>query len=73
MNSRASKRTYLPATEEKKSARILIEKMGLAKKELDEINAQYGVSSSQLVELMQYYKFRFVNAETPKNSDSYPS
>jgi hypothetical protein len=73
MNSRASKRTDLPAAEEKKSARILIERMGLAKKELDEINAQYGVSSSQLVELMQYYKFRFVNAEKSKNSNSYPS
>lgn len=47
-------------TEEKKSKDILIEKMGLPKKELEQINELYGVTAAQLVEFMQYSKYQFV-------------
>ena len=47
-------------TAEKRSEKLLIEKMGLEKKELDVINEQYGVSASQIIELMQYSKYQFV-------------
>ena len=46
--------------EEKKSARLLMEKMGLDEKELEEISYQYGVSAAQLLELMQYSKYQFI-------------
>ncbi len=52
-----------PNALEKKSLKLLMEKMGLAKKELEQINNQYGVSSSQLLELMQYSKYQFVYTE----------
>ena len=48
------------AATEKRSAQLLMQKMGLAKKELEQINNQYGVSASQLVELMQFSKYQFV-------------
>ena len=47
-------------TEEKKSAQLLMEKMGLDKEELDEISYQYGVSAAQLLEVMQYSKYQFI-------------
>ena len=50
--------------EEKKSATLLIEKMGMPKKELEQINEIYGVSAFQLLELMQYSKYQFVYQET---------
>ena len=49
--------------EEKKSAKLLIEKMGMPKKELAQINETYGVSAFQLLELMQYSKYQFVYTE----------
>jgi hypothetical protein len=45
--------------EEKKSAQLLIEKIGLNEKELREISYQYGVSAAQLVEIIQYSKYQF--------------
>ena len=46
--------------EEKNSIKFLMQKMGLQKKEFFQISEQYGVSASQLIELMQYSKYRFV-------------
>jgi PP-loop superfamily ATP-utilizing enzyme len=48
---------------EKRSIQILVEKMGLTKKEIRDISNQYGVSAAQLVERMQLSKYRFVYAE----------
>ena len=46
--------------EEKKSAQLLMEKMGVDREELEEISYQYGVSAAQLLELMQYSKYQFI-------------
>lgn len=50
-------------TEEKKSEEILIEKMGLPKKELEQINDIYGVTATQIVEFMQLSKYKFIYEE----------
>ena len=39
---------------------MLMEKMGITKKEVEEVNIKYGVSASKLVELMQLSKYQFV-------------
>ena len=57
MNKPNKKETGL-AKEEMRSEEFLIEKMGLAKKELEQIKNQYGVSASQIVELMQFGKYQ---------------
>jgi hypothetical protein len=59
MYKSSKKHGYLNSVE-KRSVKLLTEKMGLCKKELEEINNQYGVSSSQLVEVMQYNKYQFI-------------
>jgi len=59
MNSPNLKTAYLNSVE-KKAAQLLVQKMGLGRKELEQINNQYGVSASQLVELMQFSKYPFV-------------
>jgi len=45
---------------EKKSESLLIEKMGMSKREIREVYLKYGVTASQLVELMQLSKYQFV-------------
>ena len=45
---------------EKKSENILVEKMGMSKKEIREVYLKYGVPASKLVELMQLSKYQFV-------------
>ena len=45
---------------EKKSESLLIEKMGMSKREIREVYMKYGVSASKLVELMQLSKYQFV-------------
>ena len=45
---------------EKKSENLLIEKMGMSKKEIREVYLKYGVTASKLVELMQLSKYQFV-------------
>ena len=45
---------------EKKSESILIEKMGMSKREISEVYLKYGVPASKLVELMQLSKYQFV-------------
>jgi hypothetical protein len=49
-----------PSAAEKKSENILIEKMGMSKREIREVYMKYGVSASKLVELMQLSKYQFV-------------
>jgi|GEM_PF-5720303 len=49
--------------QERKSVQLLIDKMGLTKKEIREISDKYGVSAAQLVERMQLSKYRFVYSE----------
>ena len=45
---------------EKKSEKLLLQKMGLSKKEFHEIYLRYGVHASKLLELMQLSKYQFV-------------
>lgn len=49
-----------PSSAEKKSETILIEKMGMSKREVREVYFKYGVTASKLVELMQLSKYQFV-------------
>ena len=64
MNLYSKQKNSRILAEEKKSATLLIEKMGMPKKELEQINEIYGVSAFQLLELMQYSKYQFVYQET---------
>jgi hypothetical protein len=55
------KKTSYPLTaSEKRSAKFLMEKMGISKKELKEISNMYGVSFTKIVELMQLSKYEYV-------------
>jgi hypothetical protein len=60
-------KTYYPkrklasaAAIELASEKILIEKMGLIKGELREINNVYGVSATKMLELMRMSKYQFI-------------
>lgn len=61
-------KTYTPklvssqSSAEKKSESLLIEKMGVSKREIREVYLKYGVPASKLVELMQLSKYQFVYA-----------
>jgi hypothetical protein len=48
---------------EKKSIKLLMEKMGMSKKEVEQVSKNYGVTASKLVELMQLSKYQFVYTE----------
>jgi hypothetical protein len=39
---------------------LLVEKMGMSRREIREVYLKYGVSASKLVELMQLSKYQFV-------------
>ena len=58
----AGKSPFITATE-KRSIKFLMEKMGMSRKEIEEINNKYGVSASQLIEKMQLSKYQFVYTE----------
>jgi hypothetical protein len=45
---------------EKESENLLVEKMGMTQREIHEVYLKYGVTASQLVELMQLSKYQFV-------------
>jgi hypothetical protein len=45
---------------EKQSESLLIEKMGMSKREIQEVYLKYGVTASKLVELMQLSKYQFI-------------
>jgi hypothetical protein len=61
MKHRYSTKTPSFSASEKKSAKLLMEKMDISKKEMQEIVGKYGVSASKLVELMELSKYEFVN------------
>jgi len=52
---------------DKSSENLLIEKMGMSKKELREVSQLYGVPPSKLLELMLFSKYRFVYQEDLQN------
>lgn len=60
MKKFAQREILSPSFLEKKSEILLIEKMGMSKEEIWEVYAQYGVTASKLVELMQLSKYQFV-------------
>ena len=45
---------------EKDSEKVLMEKMGMSKKEIREVYSKYGVSASKLLEIMQLSKYEFI-------------
>ncbi len=47
---------------EKTSAKILMEKMGLSKKEYQEIVSKYGVNASKLIEVMQMGRYQYIHS-----------
>jgi hypothetical protein len=55
------KKVFYPITaSEKNSAKFLMERMGVSKRELKDISDRSGVSFSRIVELMQLSKYVFV-------------
>lgn len=58
--STPSKKASSLKSAEKNSEKLLMEKMGMSKKEIQEVYAKYGVSAIKLVELMQLSKYQFV-------------
>ena len=48
---------------EKASSRILMERMGLNQKELEQIFLLYGVSAAEILQRMELSKYRFVRAK----------
>ena len=60
MKSPTSKRSSYFILSEKNSQKLLMEKMGLSSKEFKEITTAYGVSASQLLEIMQLSKYQFI-------------
>ena len=63
MNAQPAWQPLSNAAKEKKSIKFLMEKMGMTKKEIEEINNKYGVSAAQLIEKMQLSKYQFVYTE----------
>ena len=45
---------------EKRSELLLIEKMGMSKREIHEVYLKYSVTATKLVELMQLSKYQFI-------------
>jgi len=60
MKSSTQSRVHSLSPAEKKSESLLIEKMGMSKREIREVYQKYGVTASQLIELMQLSKYQFV-------------
>jgi hypothetical protein len=48
------------AAVEKDSEKILMEKMGMSKREIREVYLKYGVNASKLLEIMQLSKYQFI-------------
>lgn len=43
-------------------AKLIMEKMGLSKKEFQEISEKYGVPAEKLLEVMQLSKYQFIQS-----------
>lgn len=63
MKATTQKTPYPLSVAEKRSAKLLMEKMRISKKELKEISSVYGVSFTRIVELMQLSKYEFMVKE----------
>ncbi len=63
MKTTLKKIPYPLIASEKRSAKFLMEKMGISKKELKDINDLYGVSFSKIIELMQLSKYEFIRSD----------
>lgn len=60
MKKMLQKSTSAASCTEKKSEKLLLQKMGVSKKEFHEIYFRYGVDASTILELMQLSKYQFV-------------
>lgn len=60
MRNALHRKTSLLSSPDKTSEKILMDKMGLSKKEIREVSTLYGVSATKLVELMTLSKYQFV-------------
>ena len=58
MKTNAKKTTVPSIASEKTSAKLLMKKMGIPKKDLKDISHLYGVSFTKIVELMQLSKYK---------------
>jgi hypothetical protein len=63
MNNHPAGKYTSANTAEKRSVKILMDKMGMSKKEVEQVSKNYGVTASKLVELMQLSKYQFVYTE----------
>lgn len=63
MKNAAPRKTPALSDADKKSENLLMEKMGMSKKEIREIYLKYGVTASKLMEIMQLSKYQFVYSE----------
>lgn len=61
MKANTKKKTAVLSASEKRSVEFLMEKMGVSKKEIQEISRHSGVPASKMIELMQLSKYEFVN------------
>jgi hypothetical protein len=61
MKANTKKKTAVLSVSEKRSVEFLMEKMGVSKKEIQEISRHSGVPASKMIELMQLSKYEFVN------------
>lgn len=60
MKNSASRQDSSLSLVENQSEVLLIQKMGMSKREIHEVYLKYGVTASRLVELMQMSKYPFV-------------
>jgi hypothetical protein len=60
MKNSTLKKAHALSPVEKKSEALLVEKMGMSRREIREVYLKYGVPASKLVELMQLSKYQFI-------------
>ena len=58
MKTNAKKTTVPSISSEKTSAKLLMKKMGIPKKDLKDMSNLYGISFTKIVELMQLSKYK---------------
>jgi hypothetical protein len=60
MKNSTPKKAIALSSDDKQSETLLVEKMGMSRREIREVYLKYGVSASKLVELMQLSKYQFI-------------
>lgn len=60
MKNSTLKKALALSPADKQSETLLVEKMGMSRREIREVYLKYGVSASKLVELMQLSKYQFI-------------